>query len=179
MTKTIRLTATDLAQRRAVIDRNQRLVQDMNEHAHNSKMIAQMMSEITGRPTPENFQMKLPFYTDYGGDLHFGKNIILNSNVQMTDLGGITLDDGALIGPGASLITVNHDLAPKHRRELFVSAIHIMENAWVGARAVILPGVTIGKNAVVGAGAVVTKDVPDNTVVAGAPAKIIKTIPDD
>jgi len=96
--------------------------------------------------------------------------------VMITDLGGITLDDDVLIGPGASLISVNHQLEPAHRRELELQPIHISQNAWVGAKAIILPGITVGQNAVVAAGAVVTKDVPANTVVAGVPAKRIKTI---
>ncbi len=174
--KTVRLTATDLADRRATINRNQRLVRDMNANADSAKMIAQFISEITGRPAPKDLQMKLPFSTDYGAGIEFGNNVLLNANVQMTDLGGIKLEDNVLIGPGASLITVNHDPDPDNRRELLVSSIHVLQNAWIGARAIVLPGVTIGRNSIVGAGAVVTKDVPDNTVVAGVPAKEIRKI---
>lgn len=74
------------------------------------------------------------------------------------------------------LITVNHQLDPANRRSLDTASIRVDSNAWIGARSVILPGVTVGRNAVVAAGAVVTKSVPNNTVVAGVPAKVIKVI---
>lgn len=91
---------------------------------------------------------------------------------MMVDLGGITIEDDVLIGPGVYLISVNHH----HRKELELKPVLIKKNAWIGAKATILPGVTVGENAVVAAGAVVTKDVPANTVVAGMPAKVIKKI---
>ena len=74
------------------------------------------------------------------------------------------------------MISVNNQLAPHQRKELDLKPVLIKKNAWIGAKATILPGVTVGENAVVAAGAVVTKDVPANTVVAGMPAKIIKKI---
>ena len=95
---------------------------------------------------------------------------------MMVDLGGITIEDDVLIGPGVYLISVNHQLDPHHRKELELKPVLIKKNAWIGAKATILPGVTVGENAVVVAGAVVTKDVPANTVVAGMPAKVIKKI---
>ena len=95
---------------------------------------------------------------------------------MFTDLGGITLADNVLVGPNATIISVNHPLDPQKRHEVEMKPVLIDENAWLGANSTILPGVTVGKNAVVAAGAVVTKDVPANTVVAGVPAKIIKEI---
>ena len=91
-------------------------------------------------------------------------------------MGGITIEDEVLIGPKVNLITENHPIDPKDRRALITKPILIKRKAWIGAGVTILPGVTIGENAVVAAGAVVTKDVPDNTIVAGVPAKIIKSI---
>lgn len=95
---------------------------------------------------------------------------------MMVDLGGITIEDDVLIGPGAYLLSVNHGLKPKRRKELELKPVLIKKNAWIGARATICPGVIVGENAVIAAGAVVTKDVPKNTVVSGVPAKIIKKI---
>ena len=92
------------------------------------------------------------------------------------DLGGITIEDGVLIGPKVSLLTEGHPLAPADRHGLTVAPIHIGQNAWVGAGATVLQGVSIGENAVVAAGAVVTSDVPANTVAGGIPARIIKAI---
>jgi acetyltransferase-like isoleucine patch superfamily enzyme len=90
--------------------------------------------------------------------------------------GGITIEDNVLIGPKANLITENHPLDSANRKALICKPILIKRNAWIGAAATILPGVTIGENAVVAAGAIVLKDVPDNTIVGGVPAKYIKHI---
>jgi len=92
------------------------------------------------------------------------------------DFGGITIEDNVLIAPKVSLLTEGHPIEPENRHALIPKPIHIKKNAWIGAGATILQGVTIGENAVVASGAVVSKDVPDNTVVGGIPAKIIKTI---
>ena len=89
-------------------------------------------------------------------------------------LGTVTIEDGAMLGPEVGLFTVNHE--PKNIRVLRTKEIHIKKNAWIGARVSILPGVTIGENAIVGTGSVVTKDVPDNSIAVGVPAKIIKTL---
>jgi acetyltransferase-like isoleucine patch superfamily enzyme len=91
-------------------------------------------------------------------------------------LGGITIENDVQIGPKVSLITENHPLNPSTRKSLDLKSILIKRNAWIGAGAIILPGVIIGENAVVAAGAVVNKDVPANTVVGGIPAKIIRVI---
>ena len=93
------------------------------------------------------------------------------------DLGGITIEDDVLIGPKVSIITENHPINPDERKILDLKSVIIKRNTWIGANATILPGVTIGENSVVAAGAVVTKDVPTNTVVAGVPAKVIKILP--
>jgi acetyltransferase-like isoleucine patch superfamily enzyme len=89
-------------------------------------------------------------------------------------MGGIVIEDDVLIGPKVNLITENHPLDPTERRALISKPILIKRNAWIGAAATILPGVTVGENAVVAAGAVVSKDVPANTVVGGIPARHIK-----
>ncbi len=92
------------------------------------------------------------------------------------DRGGITIEDNVYIAPKVNLTTLNHDLKPENRNAKQAKPIVIKKNAWIGIGATILPGVTIGENSVLGAGSVVTKDVDDNTVVAGNPARIIKKI---
>jgi len=105
-----------------------------------------------------------------------GRGMKIMNNCLMMARGGITIDDGAMIAANAQLISNNHDL---HDRQLLIcKPVHIGRNAWVGAGATILPGVTVGENAVVAAGAVVTKDVAPNTIVGGNPAKFIKEIPE-
>ncbi|RRK10093.1 sugar O-acetyltransferase [Lactiplantibacillus garii] len=156
--------------------RNQRLVQELNDTPHDVEATRTLVSQITGQTLDASVEIRLPFYTDFGGNLTIGKRVYVSHNVMFTDLGGITLADDVLIGPGASLLTVNHQADPAHRHDLDLKPIYIGPRAWIGAKALILPGVTVGANAIVGAGAVVTKDVPANTVVAGVPAKVIKTI---
>lgn len=134
---------------------------------------------MTGQVLDPSVAINLPLYTDYGKNIRLGKDIFINTGVMLTDLGGIRIDDRVLIGPFAKILSVNHPTSPKDRRGLILQEVHIKENAWIGSGAIILPGVTVGKHAIVSAGAVVTKDVPDNVIVAGVPARVIKTISEE
>lgn len=134
---------------------------------------------MTGQVLDPSVAINLPLYTDYGKNIRLGKDIFINTGVMLTDLGGIRIDDRVLIGPFAKILSVNHPTSPKDRRGLILQEVHIKENAWIGSGAIILPGVTVGKHAIVSAGAVVTKDVPDNAIVAGVPARVIKTISEE
>lgn len=106
--------------------------------------------------------------------VNIGKNVIVMPGCLMMSAGGITIEDDAMIAANVQLISNNHDLY--ERQIITCKPIHIGKNAWIGAGATILPGVTIGDNAVVGAASVVTKEVPADTIVAGNPAKFIKRI---
>lgn len=161
---------------RPAIDKNMQLVQELNTGSRSQQEIQEYLCKITGHPVDQSVSLKLPFCTDFGSNIHFGKNIIINTGVMFTDLGGIFLEDHVMIGPRASLITVNHLTDPSQRNILDVKPIHLRKNVWIGANATILPGVTIGENSIVAAGAVVNHDVPANQMVAGVPAKIIKTL---
>lgn len=145
-------------------------MQNLNTQRHCSCEVRQLVSEIIGQKIAASTEIRLPFYSDYGHNIKLGERVFINANVMMVDSGGITIENDVLIGPGAYLISVNHKLDPQHRKELELKPVVIKQNAWIGAKATILPGVTVGKNAVV------TKDVPANTVVARNPAKIIKKI---
>ena len=94
----------------------------------------------------------------------------------MQDQGGIYIDDGALIGHHATIVTLNHDQNPGKRGELHPMPVHIGKKVWLGANVTVLPGVTIGDGAIIAAGAVVTKDVKENTIVAGVPARYVRDI---
>ena len=115
-----------------------------------------------------------PLMSDCGCTMHVGENVFANHGLTVMSLGSVFIEDGVMMGPEVALLTVNHE--PKNIRVLTTGSITLRKNAWIGARAIILPGVTVGENAIVASGAVVTKDVPANTVVAGVPAKPIKTI---
>jgi len=144
--------------------------------ATNIDEVRAKLGEITGTAIDESTTVFAPFYTNFGRFISIGKHVFINHACSFLDMGGITLEDHVLIGPKVNLITENHPLDPVDRRGMLCKPILIKRNAWIGAGATILPGVTIGENAVVAAGAVVSKDVADNTIVGGVPAKFIKSI---
>lgn len=108
------------------------------------------------------------------GNVKIGNRVVVMNNCLMMAAGGITIEDDAMIAANVQLISNNHDL--HERMILTCKPVLLKRNCWIGAGSTILPGVTVGENAVVAAGSVVTKDVEDNTVVGGVPAKLIKRI---
>ena len=138
--------------------------------------IRNLISMITGSEVDATTMVFPPFQINYGRNTSIGKNVFINFDCTFLDLGGITIDEDVMLAPKVSLLSEGHPVTVKDRQTLTTGSIHIKRNAWIGAGATILPGVTIGENSVVAAGAVVSKDVPANTVVGGVPAKTIKTI---
>lgn len=135
-----------------------------------------LFCELFGYDVDESFRCFPPFYTDFGKNICIGKGVFVNSGCSFQDQGGIAIGDGCLIGHQVVFATINHSLLPAERGDMHAAPIVLGKNVWVGAHATILQGVTIGDGAVVAAGAVVTKDVPPNAVVAGVPAEIKKFI---
>ena len=154
----------------------QKITMEINTRFHEPEELAELFSRLIGKPVGEGFGLFPPFYTDFGKNITVGTNVFINADCKFQDQGGIFIDDGALIGHGVVLATLNHDLDPAERQRLYPAPIRIGKNVWIGANATVLQGVTIGDGAVVAAGAVVTKDVPENTVVGGVPAKIIRKL---
>lgn len=150
----------------------------LNGKYRSAPRIRALFSALTGKQVDEDFGLFPPFYTDYGKNITVGKRVFINSGCCFQDQGGITLGDNVLIGQQVVIATLNHAFEPDRRGDMLPAPVVIGNNVWVGAKAVILPGVTIGDGAIIAAGAVVTKDVPANTVVGGVPAKIIKTVAD-
>lgn len=154
----------------------QKITMEINTEYHEPEEIATLFSKLIGKPVGEGFGLFPPFYADFGKNITIGKNVFINADCKFQDQGGIFIDDGALIGHGVVLATLNHDLDPEKRQQLHPAPIRIGKHVWIGANATVTQGVTIGDNSVVAAGAVVNKNVPANTIVGGVPAKIIKTI---
>ncbi|MCF2500402.1 DapH/DapD/GlmU-related protein [Dyadobacter chenhuakuii] len=159
-----------------VVARTIRLCVQMNATATELDQVRTQLSEIIGTEIDESTTIFPPFYTNFGKSVKLGKNVFINHACSFLDIGGITIEDNVQIGPRVNLTSENHPLDPDDRTTLIPKPVIIKRNAWIGAGATILPGVTIGENAVVAAGAVVSRDVPANTVVAGIPAKVVKQI---
>lgn len=151
-----------------------RITARINTGYHEPAALRALFSELTGRPVDEGFGLFPPFYTDCGQNIHVGKNVFINMGCKFQDQGGIFLGDGALIGHNVVLATLNHAHAPQDRGSMQPAPIRIGKNVWIGANAVVLPGVTVGDGAIVAAGAVVTRDVPANAIVGGVPARILR-----
>ncbi len=138
--------------------------------------IRAVFSRLIGKNVDDSFFLIPPFYSDFGENIEIGRNVFVNHACTFMDRGGITLEDEVLIGPKVNLITTSHPIDPSQRRATISKPILIKKRAWIGAGATILPGVTIGENSVVAAAAVVSKNVPDNVVVGGIPARVIKSL---
>ena len=134
-----------------------------------------LLEELFQREIDNSVAIVSPFYCDCGCRITIGKNVTINKGATIISPGKVVIEDNVLIGPEVKIATVDHDLYDRHNLFHF-GMVTIKENAWICIGAIICPGVTIGRNAVVAAGAVVTKDVPDNVVVGGNPARIIKNI---
>ncbi len=145
-------------------------------NADNPEEIRELLGKVTGSVIDESSTLFTPLFINYGKNTRIGKRVFINHSCSFLDLGGITIDDDVLIAPKVNLLSEGHPIAPKDRKSLKPGFIHIKRNAWIGAAATILAGVTVGENAIVAAGSVVSKDVPDNTIVAGSPAKVVKEI---
>ena len=171
----IRLDDAQYHKVQAVVNRTIKLNAKLNT-SEDVEQIRKNLGEITSTEIDASTIVFIPFYTNFGRFITIGKNVFINHACSFLDMGGITIEDNVLIGPKVNLITENHPLNPGDRKSLICKPIVIKRNAWIGAAATILSGVTIGENSVVAAGAVVTADVPPNTIVGGVPAKFIKHI---
>ena len=136
------------------------------------------MKEVFADCGEDNY-IELPFYANWGGhNIHFGSGIYANFNLTVVDDGHVYVGDKVMFGPNVTIATANHPIDPdlRERALQYNKDVYIGENTWIGAGAVIVPGVIIGKNVVIGAGSVVTKDIPDNVVAVGNPCKVLREI---
>ncbi|WP_129789577.1 DapH/DapD/GlmU-related protein [Promicromonospora panici] len=134
---------------------------------------AELFEQLLGKPLPERVTIYPPFYTDHGLNLDLAERVFINQNCTFLDYAGIRIAERVMIGPRVTFITMSHPVDPGARREwLSGGPIDVAENAWIGAGATILPGVSIGRDAVVAAGAVVADDVPPASLVTGGKATL-------
>ncbi|MEG2935473.1 MAG: sugar O-acetyltransferase [Clostridium sp.] len=139
-----------------------------------SVMLKEMFAEIG-----EGCYVEPPLRTNWGGrHVHFGNNVYANFNLTLVDDTHIYVGDYTLFGPNVVVATAGHPITPELRMPVtqFNLPVHIGKNCWIGAGAIIVPGVTIGDNVVIGAGSVVTKDIPSNVVAVGNPCKVLREI---
>lgn len=160
---------------RPISEQSRKYTHKINTEYLTNDEVSDVFSEMIGQEL-KGFCLFPPFTTDFGRNIHIGKNVFINSGCRFQDQGGIHIGDDVLIGHNAVIATLNHDQSVEHRGNLYPSKVTIEDKVWLGANVTILPGVTIGYGAIVAAGSVVTKDVPAMTIVGGTPAKVIKEI---
>ena len=144
------------------------------EGAKREALLKEMLAEVG-----EGCYIEPPFHANLGGGhVHLGKYVYANFNLTMVDDTHIYVGDYTMIGPNVTVATAGHPILPELREKLYQynMPVHIGRNCWIGAGAVILPGVTIGDNSVIGAGSVVTKDIPENVVAVGNPCRVLRKI---
>lgn len=151
-----------------------KVTMEINNKYHTPEELVELFSKLTGRKVDSSFRVFPPFYTDCGKNIKLGKNIFINACCRFQDQGGITIDDGTFIGHNVTIATLNHDVNPKNRVAMYPAPVKIGKNVWIGSDSTILPGITIADGAVIGAGSVVTKNVSENSIVCGNPAKFLK-----
>ena len=146
------------------------------ELSKREEMLKEMLAEIG-----EGCYIEPPFHSNIGGGhIHFGKNIYCYFGVTMVDDTHIYVGDCTMCGPNVVVATAGHPILPELREQgyQYNAPVHIGKNCWIGAGALIMPGITIGDNVVIGAGSVVTKDIPSNTVAVGNPCRVLRKIND-
>ena len=145
-----------------------------SESAKRETLLKEMFAEIG-----EGCYIEPPLHSNWGGHhTHFGKNIYANFNLTLVDDTHIYVGDYTMFGPNVTIATAGHPVLPELRRQAYQynAPVHIGKNCWIGAGAMIMPGVTIGDNTVIGAGSVVTKDIPADVVAVGNPCRVMRPI---
>ena len=143
------------------------------------KALGEVVKELLGKS--EGAWINPPFYCDYGFNIEVGSNFFANYNCTMLDVARITIGDNCFMAPNVAIYTAGHPIHPDSRNSMYEYGIPVTigDNVWIGGNVVICPGVTIGSNCVIGAGSVVTKDIPDWSIAAGNPCKVIRPITDE
>lgn len=153
-----------------------RITGELNGGYHPPQRVRELVGELIGNGVDESVTIFPPFSSDFGKNITFGKRIFINAGCKFQDQGGVTIGDDCLIGHNVVFATLNHDIEPSRRGDLHPAPIVIGHNVWIGANVTVLPGVTIGDNAVIAAASVVTKDVPEDAIAVGSPARVVRYV---
>lgn len=159
-----------------IINESIKLCHEFNTGPFDKKRHKEILSKIFGKDFDDSNTIIPPFNVDYGKNIYLGKNIWIQHGCTFFDRGKITIGNNVFIAPRVNLITLNHAFNPAIRSATICKPIVIEDGVWIGINSTILQGVKIGKNSIVGANSLITKDIPENVVVVGNPAKIIKKI---
>ena len=156
------------------VRRAMRLTAELNKLSFDDDAkVRELFGELIGQKVDETFKLIPPFYTEGGLNIRVGHKVFINQCCTIYDMGGVDIGDLVMIGPNVNIITAGHPVEPSKRRAYIeAKPIVIEKNVWIAT------AVTVGENSVIGAGAVVTKDVPANSFVAGVPAKVIRSLED-
>lgn len=145
-----------------------------SEYEKRTELLHRMLGKMG-----EGCYIEPPFRANWAGKhLYLGNHVYVNFNLTIVDDADIFIGDKVMIGPNVTIATANHPTAPELRARAlqYNRSVHIGNNVWIGAGAILLPGITIGDNSVIGAGSVVTKDIPANVVAVGNPCKVLREI---
>lgn len=154
--------------------RSAQLCHQINQLSPFDPKVRELLDELFEQRLPATSSIGVPMRIDYASQITIGERVLVNYGLHTTSSAGITIEDDVMIGPDVNILTINHEF--DNLWVLIPKPVRICKKAWIGARAILCPGVTIGEGAMVAAGAVVTKDVAPHTVVGGNPAKFIKNI---
>lgn len=160
--------------------RARKLTQELNTVDRSDfEKIEKIVKELLGKS--EGAFINPPFYCDYGFNIEVGKNFYANYNCTILDVGKVTIGDNCMFAPNVAIYTAGHPIHPDSRNSMYEYGIPVSigDNCWLGGNTIVCPGVKIGNNVVIGTGSVVTKDIPDWSIAAGNPCRVIRTITEE
>ena len=156
-------------------DRAYNICQKLNLTERNSEEYKKLLKTLLGG-IGENTIVRAPFYVDFGTNIFIGENCFINYNCVILDIGKVEIGDRNYLGPGVQIYAVEHKIAPESRDWIRGVPVKIEDDCWIGGGVLIMPSITVGRGSIIGAGSVVTKDVDENTIVAGNPARKMKDL---